>query len=287
MDIKTIKKHIQKYNITLDNLDSKPFSNKNEIKQYLTAEKLITEYSNGNITFPVLYESLTFELFKHFKSTIDAAKEYRNSLSKTSRNMQVFYITGPSGSGKTTYAKYLANKYYKNNIYITGNSGNPFDGYDMQKCVILDEFRSSDFRFSELLELLDNHTTRAQAARYHDVNMCNCELMFVTSIYAPDVLYMNMMEREGNSEPKEQLYRRLGYKYWQIDNNGDIWEISLKDNTKKPLVFNNERQNSALAIESLKNNDNSLFVNDYKEEIKEIKAKVFKDTYDEDGELWK
>ena len=286
MDIKTIKKYIQKYNITLDNIDSKPFSNKNEIKQYLTAEKLITDYSNGNITFSILYESLTFELFKHFKSTIDAAKEYRNSLSKTSRNMQVFYITGPSGSGKTTYAKYLADKYYKDNIYITSNSGNPFDGYDMQKCVILDEFRSSDFRFSELLELLDNHTTRAQAARYHDVNMCNCELMFVTSIYAPDVLYMNMMEREGNTEPKEQLYRRLGYKYWQIDYNGDIWEVSLKDNSKKPLSLNGVRQNSTLAIESCKSDNNGLFVNDYIEDKPEVKAKVFKDTYDLNNDVF-
>ena len=41
------------------------------------------------------------------------------------------------------------------------------------------------------------------------------------------------MEKENSTEPKEQLYRRLGYSYWEIDKDGYIWEINLLDYHQK------------------------------------------------------
>lgn len=289
MEISSIKKYIKKYNITLESINSTPLPAdiRKDIYDYLTAENSVEKYANGEITYATLMKGLTPELFKCNKSNIDCAREYRNAKPGYNRNMQVIYITGASGTGKTTYAKYCANKYYKDNVYVSGNSSNPFDGYDMEKCIILDEFRSSSFRFNELLELLDNHTGRAQAARYHDVNMNNCELMFITSIYAPDVLYSNMMEKENSTEPKEQLYRRLGYSYWEIDKDGYIWEINLLDYSKKKLILDTEQENTKLAIENTKENSGRLFINKAKEEKKETKsAKVYNINYDTDNDIF-
>ena len=117
--------------------------------------------------------------------------------------------------------------------------------------------------------------------------MNNCELMFITSIYAPDVLYSNMMEKENSTEPKEQLYRRLGYSYWEIDKDGYIWEINLLDYSKKKLILDTDQENTKLAIENTKENTGRLFSNKCKDEIKTKKsAKVYYINYENDEDIF-
>lgn len=68
---------------------------------------------------------------------------------------EVYWIWGETGIGKTrlVYDNFEMNEIYKK----TTNSGKWWDGYDGHKIVILDDLRPSDYRYHELLTLLDRY----------------------------------------------------------------------------------------------------------------------------------
>lgn len=120
------------------------------------------------------------------------------------REMNVIYITGESGTGKTTIAKFLA-KALGYDICVSSSGNDPMQDYVGQKCLILDEFRQSDWQLSDLLKLLDNHTTSTIKSRYNNKYMNDCKLIILTSVFPiTDTSY-----QKYNNEPLKQLYRRI------------------------------------------------------------------------------
>ncbi len=184
-----------------------------DVDTYLSA------YASANISLNVLLDFLTQGEYLEYESVIDKCQKYRSARTITNRDMQVIWITGSSGSGKTTLAKYFADRMgYE--TFITANGDNLFDNYDLQPCIIVDEFRASTMKFSAFLQLTDNHTNKQQGARYHNVDMSRCKLMIITSINAPDTTYSMFRSEDGsiNTEPVEQLNRRLKHRYYKLDN---------------------------------------------------------------------
>lgn len=134
----------------------------------------------------------------------DKYSEYLESIQNQDTHKQCIFLTGKAGSGKTTYAKILAEKHYKSDeIFITSAGDNPFDDYYGEKCVIIDDFRDSVFKYNDLLRLLDNNTSSSIGARYYNKNLARCELILLTSTKHPTQLYKNI------EEERYQLYRRL------------------------------------------------------------------------------
>lgn len=122
------------------------------------------------------------------------------------RNMNVIYITGESGTGKTTVAKFIA-KSLGYDICISSSSNDPMQDYVGQKCLILDEFRQSDWQLSDLLKMLDNHTTSTIKSRYNNKYMNDCKLIIITSVFpVTDSSYKNY---DPNNDKLVQLYRRI------------------------------------------------------------------------------
>lgn len=127
-------------------------------------------------------------------------------LLKGVRNMETVFIYGDSGAGKSTLAYKLASdKGY--DVFRSSSSNDVLDGYKGQKCIILDDLRSSSISFSDFLKLADNHFPSSVKSRYNN-KVLDCKLLIVTAINNINDFYNGMTDRD---EPMKQLRRRFGH----------------------------------------------------------------------------
>ena len=73
---------------------------------------------------------------------------------------KVFYYWGPPGVGKSRRALAEAQEIDKNSIYYK-NRGLWWDGYEQQKCVIIDDFYGW-IKYDEMLKIMDRYPYRVQ-----------------------------------------------------------------------------------------------------------------------------
>ena len=121
------------------------------------------------------------------------------------RKLDVIFIYGQTGTGKTYNAKLIAKK-RNYDVCISSASNDPWQDYLGQKCVIADDVRDENFKFDELLKLLDNNTSSTVAARYGNKVLC-CELLIMTSSVPLAFWYRHFMFNKR--EDLKQLYRRI------------------------------------------------------------------------------
>ena len=193
----------------------------------------IDDYANNLMTRKELIKAIGWNGYNLFKKEIDNAQRFRseNVLTGVNRKMRVIYITGASSTGKTTLAKFMASK-LGYDAFVSGSGKDPLDGYDNERCIILDELRGDVFQKSEIFKLLDNNTASRVKSRYFNKVVSSCALMIITSIYAPDELYQ---WQDGKSEePFKQFARRLGYGYILIDDVGQTWNCFYDKDNPKP-----------------------------------------------------
>ena len=154
---------------------------------------------------------VSVEEYVKYKKQIDNAFEYvyNRKMREVDRKMLVMYVSGPSGSGKTTFAKSYAEK--SGFSYVVSSSSNdPMQDYKGQDCLILDDFRPSDWKMNDLLKLLDNHTISSVKSRYHNKYMCYCKCIIITSVVPLLDVWSKLADlNDSLKEPKEQLLRRV------------------------------------------------------------------------------
>lgn len=152
-------------------------------------------------------EYLSNEQRIKYKKQIDNAYEIRNMevAKEIDRNMKVMYFYGDSGTGKTTFAKdFGRTRGY--DVFVTGSSNDPLQGYMGQECIVLDDLRGSDWKINDLLKMLDNHTNSLAKSRYSNKLLTDCKLMIITSVQSIEELYYSLSNKDN--EPIEQLKRR-------------------------------------------------------------------------------
>lgn len=204
---------------------------------YVDLLKAIEDYAVLKLTKKQFYKIMSENPGFYIKNRgkISAAETLRHQTVKE-RNLEVLYITGNSKSGKTTSAKYFAQK-KGFDYFVSGTGDDILDGYDKEECIILDDFRASTFRFSELLKLLDNNTNSSVRSRYVNKDISNCRVIIITSTKKPQELYtMLQADEDGRKEEAEQLYRRLKHRYWSIEGEeyaGEIKEVKLPKDGKE------------------------------------------------------
>lgn len=93
------------------------------------------------------------------------------------RDVQVHYIYGETGTGKT---RYVMDSFGYVNVYKVTNYEHPFDGYNGEPVLLLDEFRSS-LPFGDMLQYLDLYPCRLPA-RYADKIACYIKVYVVSNI---------------------------------------------------------------------------------------------------------
>lgn len=167
------------------------------------------------------------------------AEEWRKEMVEQERSIQVIYIYGFSGSGKTRLAKDYAEK-SDSDYFLTGSSRDPFQLYEGQSTVILDELRPSTFPYNDLLKLLDPFNTRSNVpSRYQDKNLV-CDVVLITSPYSPREFYQRIIKNDKHFDEKidsyYQLARRLGLVMFLTK---DFMQVAFFDESRQDFVLDN------------------------------------------------
>lgn len=180
-----------------------------------------------------------------YKRDIDVAYTIRDEkvAREVDRQMNVMYFYGPSGTGKTTVAKIIARK-QKYDVFISGSSNDPLQGYLGQECIILDDIRGSDWKINDLLKLLDNNTNSLGKSRYSNKLLSDCKLMILTSVQSIEELYSSLSMRE--TEPITQLKRRCSTLVEFTENNLYFYQYSAGEND---YIFDSKALNPVPSIQ--------------------------------------
>lgn len=197
-----------------------------DIDVYAKGCRLVDEYAQAKVKGRDFYDFMLANpnVYHKLRSRVRSAEDLRAECIKQ-REFEVVYITGAAGSGKTTAAKYYAEQLGLD-FFVSGGGDDILDGYNMEQCIILDDYRGGVMKFSEFLKFIDNNTNSSISSRYHNKDISNCRLIVITSINPPSGLYSRLKE-EGQEEPIEQLYRRLNHHFFKIDEEGAIVEYTL------------------------------------------------------------
>lgn len=188
------------------------------------------------------------------------------------RNINVVFMSGDTGSGKTTFAKKYAE--IMNKSYCISSSSNDFmQDYKGEEVFILDDLRDSDIKYTDILKLLDNHTSSTVISRYYNKGFIG-DTIIITSYKPLSEWYINVP-----GESKQELYRRIKEQY-QFKKNGiiDVFEYSsdkkkyiYNTTIKNNYKYNNMNKKSVLSeiienmgdeFEIIKSNDTNIVIDD-------------------------
>ena len=92
--------------------------------------------------------------------------------------------------------------------------------YKGEDVLILDDLRDSDFKFTDLLKILDNHTKSTVKSRYHNKAFIG-DTIVITSYKPLQDWYFDVP-----SESKHQLYRRIKQMYKFNNDKIDCFEYN-------------------------------------------------------------
>lgn len=169
--------------------------------------ELLEGIGSGELREFNIFDHMTIQEWSKYKTRLKSGFEYRVKMMKgATRDMKSVYVYGNSGTGKTTWAKdYAEQRGYS--VYISSGSNDVLDGYEGQDCLILDDLRPSCLGLSDLLKMLDPHTSSTVKSRYYN-KVLECKLIIITTTLPMEKFFRNVFENE--SEPLKQLERRCG-----------------------------------------------------------------------------
>lgn len=212
---------------------------------YFFGDKIDTDTKKGERTDlqklrdKVLIDGLSFDEIMLEDKTGSAARytAYLRSLirardkRKTAefRHLSVMYLYGPAGVGKSRWA--LENNADKS-CYRVSDYSHPFDAYDGEDVLILDEFDGS-MSLTLLLNILDGYSMELPA-RYENKYARYTSVVIISNRRLGD-LYTYLIE--DSPERLRALYRRIG-RYSYMDNNQTIIDKRLPtiDSTHRYIV---------------------------------------------------
>lgn len=172
--------------------------------QLLKLDEFIHKIDIGEIREYNLTDTIPIDIFTNHKTKILNALEFyrRKVMTNKDRNIQVMIFSGDTGTYKTTYAKQFAQNQNKS-ICISSSSNDPMQDYAGEDILVLDDLRDVDFKFHDLLKVLDNHTKSTVASRYNNKAFIGDTIIITTSQPISEWYF------DESKEDKEQLYRRV------------------------------------------------------------------------------
>lgn len=147
---------------------------------------------------------------------------HRRNTTPICRKVNVHWLFGSTACGKSYSYVELCEQYGVSEVYRVSDYANPFDTYQGEKILFLDEFRGN-LPYGTLLGLLDVYQGQVRA-RYNDKFGLWSDI-YITSPYTPFELYQNVFERNDDIDKLEQFIRRIDdivycFKYTAFDNSG-------------------------------------------------------------------
>lgn len=192
--------------------DMTPFKVQSNAQGEITIQRIMEQIEKGEIREFNQFEYIPIEIWAKYKTRIENGLTfYRERVyMDKDRQINVVFMSGETGVGKTSFAKQYCTQ-AKKSFCVSSSSNDPMQDYKGEDVLILDDLRDSDFKFTDLLKILDNHTKTTMKARYHNKAFIG-ETIIITS-YRP----LNDWYFDVPKESKEQLYRRIKtqYKFYQ------------------------------------------------------------------------
>ena len=144
--------------------------------------------------------------------------KYNRAIDKGTLQLQSLFITGPAGAGKTQLGKKIAEgvcdlsgrgKNGKNKWRIfQAAPSNPFDDYDGEEVILLDDVRATSLRSaSDWLKLMDPHNNGKTSARYRNASPMP-RLIIITATETPHEFF-SYVKSASDNEPLDQFLRRI------------------------------------------------------------------------------
>ena len=241
---------------------------------------LLNQILDEVITREEAYSQMSGEMFAKAKKRVEdvhqrvlenKANRWRAERKKTNEPIRVYWIHGKSGAGKTLLAQTYANQ-LTDNFFITGSSRDPFQSYNGESVIILDELRPNSFFYSDLLKMLDNHNYNAASPSRYSDKLLVSDHIFITSPYSPIAFYSKYKLSSSEIDSFTQLDRRLNKvilinsEYYEEQLfNSDLNRYTYKPNTRRVnnlLENKNELEEEVISEEFNKLNEFSNIVKD-------------------------
>lgn len=213
----------------------------------LSVDFIVSEILKGKITKSNLL--LTSEYYKvyalHKRKLNDALDAYAerkayktiDSLENGNFKKTVVFIEGPSGSGKTLTSKKIIQAIQQEALSQEGShwdfcmtaAKNPFDEYNAQEVLFLDDIRSQSLNVTDWLKLLDPYTMSPISARYNN-KLAVAKVIIITSTLSPLDFFASALD--NTKEDLGQFFRRVDLRV-SIDN--DIFTLATHEPTNKKV----------------------------------------------------
>lgn len=137
------------------------------------------------------------------------------------RDMRVTYLYGETGVGKTRYVY----ETYDGELYRVTDYNNPFDGYNGQKVLVLDEF-NSQLPFELMLLLLDVYPTELPA-RFHNKHAAYDEVWIISNLRLEE-MYPSV--QQSSPEQWKAFLRRI-HNYYEMGKDHIMVELQKPTDT--------------------------------------------------------
>jgi len=128
----------------------------------------------------------------------------------------VYWIWGETGTGKTRSCFEFAE--HMGEVWISGGGFKWFDGYDGQRSVLFDDFRSKGVSFNFLLRLIDRYPMRVEFKG--GFVEWTPQFIFFTAPKHPDSMFASRLEHQP--EDIRQLHRRISG-IFELPREGKEW----------------------------------------------------------------
>lgn len=218
------KKNAVRYLIHLDHPEKFQYNRSeivtNDIRYITECLDEISYKDNGYIIDETFEKSYNLQHNEIYNLNIDQTKKMKlydllekffnhycieQNSNGANRQMEIYYIQGATGTGKTSFAKQWCD-FNKYDYCVSSASNDPLQDYRGQKALILDDFRTDNMKFSDLLKLTDPYTNSSVKSRYSNKYMVGCKAILITSIIPLEKIFIDVRQYEDS---KKQFYRRI------------------------------------------------------------------------------